>query len=41
VYGLVIFKIARVKSELDDPSYVEETLLTDAARGGQDPVLVK
>lgn len=41
VYGLVIFKIASVKSELDDPSYVEETLLTDAARGGQDPVLVK
>ncbi len=28
-FGLVIFKIARVKSEVDDPSYVEQDLTTD------------
>lgn len=32
-FGLVIFKIARVKSEVDDPSYAEETLLTDRPGG--------
>jgi len=41
VYGLVIFKIARVKSELDDPSYADESVLTDAAKGSRDRVLVR
>ncbi len=40
-YGLVIFKIARVKSEVDDPEYAEETLLTDAHRGGAEPALAR
>ena len=28
-FGLVIFKIARIKSEVDDPTYAEDHLLTD------------
>ncbi len=40
-YGLVIFKIARVKSELEDPSYAEESVLTDAPQGARERVLVK